>query len=273
VWFLPIPRWFDDALRIGRRQPTLARAVVHCRKLISARGVPLHACGDARTGTALAVEAVCAAGHRVPLSAGDPVQLQIDSTVPSTAAASATPSNRTERPRPDGSVEAASSQDAAAERATFQLHLPEDGVAAATCVPPDWQHALDDVANRGPTLPDAAPVVIVTGSKAAGKSTFSRLLVNSLLNRWPRVAYLDTDCGQPEFTAPGEAPCSNLAPAACIHVLQALTLPCIAGAWSCACCQTGMRCPVLLAKQGQLYPRVPRPFESRPLAPGALWAL
>lgn len=51
-----------------------------------------------------------------------------------------------------------------------------------------------------------APVVAaVCGSKGTGKSTFSRLLLNSLLNACSQVAWLDTDCGQPEFTVPGQS--------------------------------------------------------------------
>ena len=46
-------------------------------------------------------------------------------------------------------------------------------------------------------------MVAVCGSKNVGKSTFARLLVNSLLNAHPRVTFLDIDCGQPEFTCPG----------------------------------------------------------------------
>lgn len=48
------------------------------------------------------------------------------------------------------------------------------------------------------------PAVAVVGSKGVGKSTLARLLVNSLLERNPVVAYLDTDCGQSEFTVPGQ---------------------------------------------------------------------
>ena len=48
------------------------------------------------------------------------------------------------------------------------------------------------------------PAVAVVGSKGVGKSTMARLLVNSLLEASPVVAYLDTDCGQSEFTVPGQ---------------------------------------------------------------------
>ena len=50
----------------------------------------------------------------------------------------------------------------------------------------------------------ACPAVAVVGSKGVGKSTLARLLVNSLLEASPVVAYLDTDCGQSELSVPGQ---------------------------------------------------------------------
>ncbi|GAA5853538.1 hypothetical protein JCM9279_001306 [Rhodotorula babjevae] len=46
-------------------------------------------------------------------------------------------------------------------------------------------------------------VVIVEGPKRVGKSTFAKMLLNSLLACYGAVAYLDTDLGQPEFTPSG----------------------------------------------------------------------
>lgn len=48
------------------------------------------------------------------------------------------------------------------------------------------------------------PAVAVVGSKGVGKSTLARLLVNSLLEVCPVVAFLDTDCGQSELSVPGK---------------------------------------------------------------------
>lgn len=50
------------------------------------------------------------------------------------------------------------------------------------------------------------PCAAICGAKGVGKSTFARLLVNSLLNQHASVAFLDADCGQPELTVPGQAP-------------------------------------------------------------------
>ena len=49
--------------------------------------------------------------------------------------------------------------------------------------------------------------VAVCGSKGVGKSSFGRLLANTLLNWTRQVAWLETDCGQPEFTVPGNFTC------------------------------------------------------------------
>lgn len=64
--------------------------------------------------------------------------------------------------------------------------------------PRSWRAAGDGVVSRG-----AAPVVMVCGPRGAGKSTMARYLVNRLLGAARRVAFIDTDLGQPEMTPPG----------------------------------------------------------------------
>lgn len=66
-------------------------------------------------------------------------------------------------------------------------------------VPPQWDDALHEIAGPSPK----PPIVVICGPKNSGKSTFSRLLLNSLLQRYDRVGYLDTDVGQSEFFVPG----------------------------------------------------------------------
>ncbi|KAL8159827.1 hypothetical protein V2J09_001364 [Rumex salicifolius] len=68
-------------------------------------------------------------------------------------------------------------------------------------IPADWSEAADFIASD--SIGCLAPVSIICGPKNSGKTTFSRYLLNTLLLRYKRVAYLDTDVGQPEFTAPG----------------------------------------------------------------------
>ncbi|KAG5641433.1 hypothetical protein DXG03_005237 [Asterophora parasitica] len=63
-------------------------------------------------------------------------------------------------------------------------------------VPFSWERALKPA--------DApASVHLVKGPKKSGKSTFARTLVNSLLGRYQKVAYLECDVGQSEFTPGG----------------------------------------------------------------------
>ncbi|XP_043081399.1 polynucleotide 5'-hydroxyl-kinase NOL9 [Puntigrus tetrazona] len=50
---------------------------------------------------------------------------------------------------------------------------------------------------------DRCPIILVCGGKSAGKSTFNRHLINSLLNHTANVEYLECDLGQTEFTPPG----------------------------------------------------------------------
>ncbi|KAF5371487.1 hypothetical protein D9615_009646 [Tricholomella constricta] len=65
-------------------------------------------------------------------------------------------------------------------------------------VPSSWKRALSS------TSPDtSAAVHFVKGPKKSGKSTFARALVNSLLSRYQKVAYLECDLGQSEFTPGG----------------------------------------------------------------------
>lgn len=70
-------------------------------------------------------------------------------------------------------------------------------------VPPRWNAIAAAVAEShvgvgGPTS------VVVCGAKGVGKSTYCRLLTNTLLsNGCPGVAFLDMDLGQPELSPPG----------------------------------------------------------------------
>ncbi|CAA7039055.1 unnamed protein product [Microthlaspi erraticum] len=69
-------------------------------------------------------------------------------------------------------------------------------------IPQEWSDAASSVSCSSTSSLQPA-VALVCGPKNSGKSTFSRNLVEVLLRRYKRVAYLDTDVGQPEFTPPG----------------------------------------------------------------------
>ncbi|TVU20828.1 hypothetical protein EJB05_30425 [Eragrostis curvula] len=76
---------------------------------------------------------------------------------------------------------------------------PEEQDAAAR--QREWEEAAEAVAYDSCTRPP--PIVVVCGPGNSGKSAFSRLLLNTLLERYKKVGYLDIDVGQPEFTPPG----------------------------------------------------------------------
>lgn len=69
-------------------------------------------------------------------------------------------------------------------------------------IPDDWRSAAEFIADNG-DCPAVPPIVVVCGAQDVGKSTFARFLVKTLLRRYKKVGYLDTDVGQPEFTPPG----------------------------------------------------------------------
>ncbi|KAL6766670.1 hypothetical protein ACKKBG_A36900 [Auxenochlorella protothecoides x Auxenochlorella symbiontica] len=82
----------------------------------------------------------------------------------------------------------------------YQAWLHNDPSAPGCLATPDiWSQAVEEMA--GLAYPGA--VFAVVGSKKVGKSTLGRLLVNELLSTHSSVAYLETDCGQPEFGPPG----------------------------------------------------------------------
>ncbi|KAL2492812.1 Polynucleotide 5'-hydroxyl-kinase NOL9 [Abeliophyllum distichum] len=87
-------------------------------------------------------------------------------------------------------------------------------------IPDEWSNAAEAIANNSDSsLP---PSVFVCGPKNSGKTTFSRHLLNVLLQRYSKVAYLDTDVGQTEFTPPG-----LLSLTVVDKVTPDLTIPCL----------------------------------------------
>lgn len=70
-------------------------------------------------------------------------------------------------------------------------------------IPEDWNLEIDRILRGGVTK----STIVVLGAKGNGKSTFVRVLSDFCLKydegSYRRVAILDTDCGQPEKTAPG----------------------------------------------------------------------
>ncbi|XP_059640011.1 polynucleotide 5'-hydroxyl-kinase NOL9-like isoform X2 [Cornus florida] len=69
-------------------------------------------------------------------------------------------------------------------------------------IPDEWSDAAETIA-IGDSITSPPPVTLICGPKNSGKTTFSRHLVNILLQRYKKVAYLETDVGQTLFTPPG----------------------------------------------------------------------
>ncbi len=100
-----------------------------------------------------------------------------------------------------------------------QIYDSSDGprrtVLQELAAPPEWNRIASALAAKSAK----SSTVIVCGPKSSGKSTFSRLLANRLLTDEtrlksktpPRVAFLDIDPGQPEFSTPGTLSLVHLA--------------------------------------------------------------
>jgi polynucleotide 5'-hydroxyl-kinase GRC3/NOL9 len=72
---------------------------------------------------------------------------------------------------------------------------------AGIFIPDEWSRVAKEIADDPNTSPP--PIAFICGAKNSGKTTFSRHLLNILLQRYRKVACLDTDVGQSEFTPPG----------------------------------------------------------------------
>ncbi|CAK8578378.1 unnamed protein product [Lathyrus sativus] len=84
-------------------------------------------------------------------------------------------------------------------------------------IPNQWSQAANSI-----TSSSTPPITLICGAKNCGKSTFARYLLNILLTRCNKAAFLDTDVGQPEFTPPGFVSLTV------VHKLTPdLTIPCL----------------------------------------------
>ncbi|KAI8363779.1 hypothetical protein B0O80DRAFT_434480 [Mortierella sp. GBAus27b] len=81
-----------------------------------------------------------------------------------------------------------------------------EGIAALR-IPVSWRDAIQSLISA--TIDETgagvkrSPVSVVCGGKKMGKSTFSRLILNRMMNRYRRVAFIECDVGQSEFTPVG----------------------------------------------------------------------
>ncbi|KDR71072.1 hypothetical protein GALMADRAFT_254240 [Galerina marginata CBS 339.88] len=68
-------------------------------------------------------------------------------------------------------------------------------------IPSSWTSTLDRILSKSDSM--SCGTYIVKGPKNAGKSTLARTLTNRLLESYQRVAFLECDIGQSEFTPGG----------------------------------------------------------------------
>ncbi|XP_077370214.1 polynucleotide 5'-hydroxyl-kinase NOL9 [Festucalex cinctus] len=70
-------------------------------------------------------------------------------------------------------------------------------------VSPSCRESLDAVVSACRGDMDGCAVILVCGAKNVGKSTYIRMVINTLLNHTTSVDYLEADLGQTEFTPAG----------------------------------------------------------------------
>ncbi|ORZ07051.1 hypothetical protein BCR41DRAFT_389064, partial [Lobosporangium transversale] len=86
------------------------------------------------------------------------------------------------------------------------IQEPTDSISAMK-IPPTWHEAIQTLieatVDENGEFISRPPVSVVCGGKKMGKSTLSRLLLNRMLNRYKKVAFIECDIGQSEFTPVG----------------------------------------------------------------------
>lgn len=81
--------------------------------------------------------------------------------------------------------------------------IPLDSYIEGLKMSKSYRHALSTLVSVCKGDVDGCPVILVCGTKNVGKSTFIRVLINTLLNYTASVDYLEGDLGQTEFTPAG----------------------------------------------------------------------
>ncbi|RLV90689.1 Polynucleotide 5'-hydroxyl-kinase GRC3 [Spathaspora sp. JA1] len=89
------------------------------------------------------------------------------------------------------------------QKYSFEIVLREKGVSAL-CVSKIWSDKALELSTLASRLGSIANSTMIIGNKNSGKSTFSKVLLNSYLlsNESSPVCYLDIDPGQSEFSPP-----------------------------------------------------------------------
>ncbi len=80
----------------------------------------------------------------------------------------------------------------------FYILKPKANEFPLMRIPDEWKSVISSLSSA-----TAPPVIFVCGHRKVGKSSFSRYLVNGLLNEYEAVDFVDLDPGQTEFTPAG----------------------------------------------------------------------
>lgn len=81
--------------------------------------------------------------------------------------------------------------------------IPLDGNIEGLKISQSCRDSLNTVVSACKGDMDGCAVILVYGTRNVGKSTYIRILINTLLNHTTSVDYLECDLGQTEFTPPG----------------------------------------------------------------------
>ncbi|KAJ5077747.1 polynucleotide 5'-hydroxyl-kinase nol9 [Anaeramoeba ignava] len=79
-------------------------------------------------------------------------------------------------------------------------------ITSKLVIPDSWRSICKDIKKKSVGIiqkKGVSPVILVCGAQNCGKSTFSKFLLNSMLNIFSCVYHFETDVGQCEFTPPG----------------------------------------------------------------------
>ncbi|KAH9843521.1 uncharacterized protein C8Q71DRAFT_2384 [Rhodofomes roseus] len=90
-------------------------------------------------------------------------------------------------------------------RGVYMLRT-ETSDASPFIMPPSWEAAASSMVAHAANpheMSYSRSVYLVKGPRNTGKSTFAKVLLNALLTRYRRVAFLECDLGQSEFTPAG----------------------------------------------------------------------
>lgn len=104
-------------------------------------------------------------------------------------------------------IRVSSSRQGRSDKPSFKVLSRNDPKLVPTILPETWTNAVSVVdsewCNDNFSTSSGRYRLLICGAKGVGKSTCLRFTVNTLLQEHKRIAVLDCDAGQPEFSPPG----------------------------------------------------------------------